>query len=301
MKIIQRPFTDDDLTRIQTALAGWIQQAGDSGYCHIGEVPHRIYSADPNRPTAHERVQIWQHHGEIIGFANCLLFDNAFEVYTAPAQRGTDAERIMLQAAIDRTRALMRQVGKSNQQVITDVWQRDTTRQTLLNALGLGKYRVWTLRTARALSALPDTCKLPGGFHIRRATTDDINALNSAYDAAFGTNRNVDHFRKHVLSKPGHNITDHVLVNAPDGRVAAFTHIWFDHLNHVGLFEPVGTSPHFQRMGLARALMTHTLHLMAQAGMKSAQVNHTITNTAAYRLYYRLGFRGKHIIYGYTT
>lgn len=58
----------------------------------------------------------------------------------------------------------------------------------------------------------------------------------------------------------------------------------------MALFEPVGTHPDFQRKGLARALMTHTMHLMKAHGMTTAIVNHETDKEASSALYANLGF-----------
>ena len=42
---------------------------------------------------------------------------------------------------------------------------------------------------------------------------------------------------------------DIVAVSADD-RIGAFCIVWMDAVNRVGLFEPVGTHPDFQRKGL---------------------------------------------------
>ena len=64
-------------------------------------------------------------------------------------------------------------------------------------------------------------------------------------------------------------------------------------MNLVGLFEPVETDEGFRRRGLARAVMTEGLHRMRAAGMRTARVEHDITNAAAAALYESLGFSGR--------
>ena len=57
----------------------------------------------------------------------------------------------------------------------------------------------------------------------------------------------------------------------PQTKVAgsAYT-IWFDPVNAVGLFEPVGTHPDFQGQGLGKAVMAEGLRRMKAAGMRRA-------------------------------
>ena len=66
-------------------------------------------------------------------------------------------------------------------------------------------------------------------------------------------------YRDRVMLKPGYQPEHEIIVVAADGRLAAFTTIRLDNLNNVGLFEPVGTRPVFQRRGLARAMLLLSL------------------------------------------
>ena len=82
-----------------------------------------------------------------------------------------------------------------------------------------------------------------------------------------------------------------LFVRSPDGRGASACTIWFDEVNGVGLFEPVGTHPAFQRQGLGKAVMTEGLRRMKSAGMRRAIVGFDPTNVAALALYTSMGFR----------
>jgi ribosomal protein S18 acetylase RimI-like enzyme len=87
-------------------------------------------------------------------------------------------------------------------------------------------------------------------------------------------------------------VPDHDLVAFdPGGRVAAFCVIWADPDNRVGLFEPVGAHPDFQRRGLGKAVMAEGLRRMRKEGLLSAIVGAEYDNPAALGLYRSLGFR----------
>src|SRR5207249_11786340 len=58
----------------------------------------------------------------------------------------------------------------------------------------------------------------------------------------------------------------HVLVEAPDGTMAASTIMWLDEVNKTAEFEPVGTHPGYRRRGLGRAMLLHGMHLARAAG-----------------------------------
>lgn len=300
MPITSRPYTDNDLLLLQAALTFWIQVSGDCGYCHVGDIPERFYTATCDDLPAAERVHIWEDaQGIIIGFALDLRFDNAFEVYTSPAYRGTDVERAMLQSTAERTRHLMQQIGREETSVIIDVWDCDTARMEILKQLGFEEYRVWGHLTERRLSAPIPEPQLPGGFTIRAATVDDYEQIAVVRNGSFGTDIKPEDYRDGVMLKPGYEPEHEIIVVAPDGRFAAFTKIWLDTWNNIGLFEPVGTHKDFQRRGLGRALMLYTLHAMKRLGMETAIVGYDTENRPASSLYQSLGFRHKYTTLGY--
>jgi ribosomal protein S18 acetylase RimI-like enzyme len=83
----------------------------------------------------------------------------------------------------------------------------------------------------------------------------------------------------------------HLVVVAPDTRIAAECICWVDPVNGIGVFEPVRTQEGFERRGLARAMMAEGLRNMAARGVRWAKVSHYRCNTAAAALYRAVGFR----------
>ena len=265
------PYVDEDLPRVQAALAEWARDAGFCGYCHPGDLAHRIYAT----PLGPRPAQLWEDDDHIVGVEINARFGTVFDVFTTPELRGTDAERTMLRVARER--------GGTE----TDAFTCDTVRITLLEELGFHDYRIWDHVTERALGdPLPEP-PIPEGFTIRGAQEEDSTELARA--------------RREVFAEQwtGPEIEGELVAVAPDGRVAAFTVIWFDDVNRVGLFEPVGTRPDFQRLGLARALMVEGLRRMSRAGMRRAIVEHRADNTAAASLYAGLGFHTQYRTHGY--
>src|SRR5215470_1030415 len=85
----------------------------------------------------------------------------------------------------------------------------------------------------------------------------------------------------------------HVLVEAPDGTMAASTIMWLDEANQTAEFEPVGTHPGYRRRGLGRAMLLHGMHLARAAGATHMTVAclGAPGHAQARGLYYRVGFR----------
>lgn len=291
-----RPYSDDDLPGLQAALAAWAKAAGDCGYCHPGDLAHRIYAGLPGpRPRA-ELVQVWEHGGAPVAVAICLRFGSTFDLFVSPSWRGGDAELAMLAAAARRTGGLMAADAGPPQ---SDVFRCDGVRQALLARLGFAPYRVWDAITERGLDAPLPPPQLPAGFSIRPATLGDAAQLAAARSETFGDPWSPEAYADEVMRRPGYAPERELLAVDPGGAVAAFTVTWLDPLNRVGLFEPVGTRPAFRRLGLARALMLAAMGQMRDLGMAVARVAYDATNQAAHGLYHDLGFRARHQTLGY--
>jgi len=294
-----RSYQDEDLPDLQAALAGWILAAGWCGYCHPGDLAHRIYAGLRGKGPRGELVQVWEDGGGVAGVAICGRFDAAFDLFAAPLLRGGETELMMLRAASDTTRRHLARLGRPGEKVLSDVFSCDTRRTTQLARLGFAEYRRWDDITERDLAAPIPAPQLPPGWAIRPAALADHARLAAAHDDAFGDGWTPEQYRDEVMLRPGYDPGRELLVVAPGGAVAAFTIIWLDERTRVGLFEPVGTCRAFQRMGLARALMLHALELMRQSGMAIARVEHDMANAPAGALYRGLGFVKRYETVGY--
>jgi mycothiol synthase len=293
------PYRDVDLPRLQAALAGWIAAAGACGYGHIGELPHRIYTNRHERHAPSDLVRYWEEDDAIVGIAIHFRFESTFDVLVAPALRGSGREVEMLRAAYEATRSLADALGREDATVGTDAYGCDGARREALARLGFVEYRRWDDVTERPLDdAIPEP-QLPDGFAIRPATLEDFAQLAAVRNDAFGDAWSPEQYRDGVMCKPGYHPERELVVVAPGGEIAAFTVTWLDPLNRVGLFEPVGTRPAFQRRGLARALLLAGLREMRRHGMETAMVAHDTTNRPAGELYRGLGFRTKYETLGY--
>ena len=75
---------------------------------------------------------------------------------------------------------------------------------------------------------------------------------------------------------------------APDGTLAAFCTVWFDDVTRTAVFEPVGTHPDHQRLGLGKAVMSEGLRRAERLGATLANVSSY--GPAAHALYESIGF-----------
>jgi mycothiol synthase len=89
---------------------------------------------------------------------------------------------------------------------------------------------------------------------------------------------------------PHYRFDDDLVVEAPDGTLAAFALGWLDPVGGVGELEPVGTHPDHQRRGLSRAVVTGAATRFFNAGVRAVQVYADASEAAAEALYASVGF-----------
>lgn len=293
-----RPYADADMPQLQQTFAGWIAEAGRCGYDHIGELPHRIYENLRGRRPVGELVHVWESDGQTVGLAINLRFGSAFDVFTAPSLRGTAEERQMIKLAAGTTARHMTG-ATADPYVLTDVFSCDTTRIEQLARLGFERFRTWDFANERDLRRPVPEPRVPDGFVVRGARMGDADQIASARNHSFDDSWTSGQYRSEFMEKPGYDPGREIVVEAPDGRVAAFTVYWVDERNRIGHFEPVGAHREFQRRGLARAAMLYAMRRMRELGIETVTVNHNAENLPALRLYESIGFTRHHETYGY--
>lgn len=155
-----------------------------------------------------------------------------------------------------------------------------------------GEALVQTVLDLRAgLPAIP----VPGGYQVRSIQQDDlIEGKPPVLHISAAMYRR-------LRDTPRYDEDMHLVMVAPDTRIAAECICWVDHINGIGIFEPVRTREGFQRRGLARAMMAEGLRKMAASGARWAKVSHFQSNTAAASLYRAIGFHEafSRIMYAY--
>jgi len=135
---------------------------------------------------------------------------------------------------------------------------------------------------------------LPDGFIVRPCRgLPELELRASAQYAAFsGTapiERYLARFHRFMESQAYAQALD-MVVEAPDGRIAAFCIAWIDAVTFEGHFEPVGTHPNFQRRGLGKAVLQASLQHLQSQGMLHATVCTIEENVSALALYRSVGF-----------
>lgn len=156
----------------------------------------------------------------------------------------------------------------------------------------LGDSGSWTQLNERDLADVAQPV-LPDGFRFVTAAEAGPAAAVQAHVDAWAPSTYTAEAYQGVRETTAYRGDLHVLVEAPDGTMAASTIMWLDPVNATVEFEPVGTHPDYRRRGLARAMMLHAMRLARAAGATHATVAclGAPGHPAARGLYYGVGFR----------
>ena len=138
---------------------------------------------------------------------------------------------------------------------------------------------------------IDDLPALPDGYRLRHVRLpQDAAARVEVHRAAFAPSRMTLEKYATLAGMPRYAEEGDLVVEAPDGSLAAFVMVWWSPDAGVGEFEPVGTHPDHQRRGLGRAVNLAGLHRLRDLGAIDALVFSRTTNAASEALYRSVGF-----------
>jgi GNAT superfamily N-acetyltransferase len=150
----------------------------------------------------------------------------------------------------------------------------------------------WVQFNVRELTDVPDPV-LPAGFRFLAAGDVSVaDAVKAHRDAWYPSSFTEMAFERVRRTWP-YRADLHVLIEAPDGTLAATAIIWLDDGTQTAEFEPVGTHRDFRRRGLGTALQLYGMHLAKAAGASRMLVacRGAPAHPAARGMYYGVGFR----------
>jgi mycothiol synthase len=267
-----------DLAAVQQLVAQRTMVMGIGTNLHPGDIAHRIYNGLRWVDDRRGHVHIWEDAEWVAGFGLTWPNEAAFDVVTRLDLTG-GATRSM----ISELTALVSPDGHAE----TDVIGGDPGVTDSLSAIG---YRWSEDVFAFTAQRLPGP-RLPtaADYRLRAVAAGDAAALAAVHGSAFGSRWTAEKYAE-LMSTPGYVPEREIVAVADDGSFAGFAVTWYDELNRVGHFEPVGVAREHHRRGVGRLLLAEGMRRMWDAGMTTATVWHSLADERASAFYRSCGF-----------
>jgi len=151
---------------------------------------------------------------------------------------------------------------------------------------------------ARDVPEAPGVPPLPEGFRFRTMEDADFSERVAVHQDVWAPSRLTESSFANVQASWPYRASLDCVVEAPDGRFAAYCLLWPDDENGVGELEPVGVREDFRRRGLGAAVCTFALRRWHEEGGKQAIV-YCVSDEAC-GLYESIGFRRHSTLVGYS-
>jgi ribosomal protein S18 acetylase RimI-like enzyme len=281
--LTQRPAATIDDLRTATDL---MSEAWRAGSPLVAESPAAIewwYALTYPDPLE-DHLRLWFEGSRPVAWSWHEPPELETHVWSGDLDRDTTVYRAIVQAAIDEA---------GGGEVGAFAAEDDPASIGVLSELGFEpEGRRLSQWQRHASDGPPAPVRLADGYRIRGLAGDaEFAARVAVHRAAFPTSRLTAEKYARLLTVPHYRLEDDLVVEAPDGTLAAFALGWLDQVGRVAEFEPVGTAPGHQRRGLSRALVTAGLARFFDAGARTVQVYADASERAAEALYSSVGFR----------
>ena len=257
--------------RLQGERAGW----------HVGDI---AWGARQHEGREHEwRIRLWVEDGAPVAWS--LL-------------REDDGERHLDHDVHPDHLHLLDDILRAPEARVAYAFEDDAERRAALADHGFTEPRGKPLHfNARDLTAPPEPPLLPDGFLYRTIGPADVPERVAIHRDVFAPSRVTESSYAQVRSEWPYRESLDCVVEAPDGRFAAYCLVWPDDENGVGELEPVGVRSEFRRRGLGAAVCTFALRRWYDEGGRRAIVY--CQSEPACALYDALGFRRHATLLGF--
>ncbi len=281
-----------DVVVLQRFNALLIQSHGRVGLMHPGDIPHRIFNA-LRRDDPYELVHLWvDGSGGVVAWALLDPRGAGYDAQVSPAARETmpGVEREVNVWSEEKLLGLMSERGSDARSIETDAFAGDAVRTTLLEHSGwIAQDSEAIILSRRPLTDVPEP-ELPSGYRIRTVRgVAEAGAVSELHSAGFDSSWTPQLYRR-VMESPGYDKDRELLIEAPDGSLAAFCVMWADDVNRAGLFEPLAVHPEHRRRHLGSALIRAGMAKMRGWSMEWAEVMYEVDNPGSGPLYLGEGF-----------
>jgi len=299
MKLQARSFrSPTDLAPMRQLLMVGSQADISGSYIHPGWLDLEMFFP-PDEQVMHRNLRLWEDVRKdppaLAAWAIYMHHEGSFDLFVHPTLYGTLLHESLMDDFMVWAEARAREAGLKQ---LWPFWAMDydKTLERLMKARGFNIVQEDPAPPLfeRTLDDLP-LIRLPEGYTVQGVRNLEDGRLRARVNhTAFKMKVNWETYSADYALFIRSAVYDgerDLFVRSPDGQGASACTIWFDPVNRVGMFEPVGTRPDFQGKSLGKAVMAEGLRRMKAAGMQRAIVGFDPDNAAARGLYSALGFR----------
>ena len=258
---------------------------GPDVHTHVGDL---AWWATMHAGREHERRRrLWLDEGRCVGWG-WLNLPASLDYDVHPDQRAGGVHEEILQ--------WFESEAEGDGVLSTFAFESDADRLAVLEEFGftLTDDAMWYAYYLQELDRPRARPSLPDGFKSR--TVDPLQDLHERVEvhrAVWEPSRVTEESYRRVVRAWPYRADLDCVVEAPDGRFAAYVLCWYDDQNAVGELEPVGTHPDYRRRGLGAAACEYALERLRGEGARHAVVYAAGRDQGrpARSLYESVGFR----------
>jgi len=262
---------------------------------HVVDLPYRFSSWALDDPA---NGAVWEDRGQVVAWAVLQTPFWALDYWYLPAAEYLLSE-ILAWANQRGQRIANGPFGRPTWFLHIrgdQPWQLQATQEAGYTRQDTVAVNPWSKVWLRRSGPTPQPSALPAGYRVRPlAGASEAAAYAECHRAAFGSVSMTEQWRARTLQASGYTPELDLVVEAPDGHLAAFCIAWLGHLadydQPVGQIEPLGVHPDDQRRGLGRVILDEALRRLGQHSAGAVYVESDDDGGAAYQLYHAAGFR----------
>ncbi|MCC6191925.1 MAG: GNAT family N-acetyltransferase [Anaerolineales bacterium] len=298
MEFSQRSFQGEIDQRLMEDLACQTLAAN----LHVTDLPYRFSSGALNDP---ENARLWfDRHGQLAAWA---VLQVPFWTLDYVCHTAAEAELHagMLAWADQRARAAL-ETDQGHPCWFANVFSGQADRIRDLEGAGyqwqgeVGENSLAKVLMRRTSQTSTKVYLPPAGFTVRPlAGMDEVPDYVALHRAAFGSTTMTEEWRARTLRHPNYQPDLDIVVETPDGRLAAFCICWFDEASRIGRVEPLGCHQDFRRFALGRVTLSDGLRRLQSRGAETIYVETDVDRNTALRLYESFDFQVIHDVLVY--
>ena len=290
MTIAMHPYSPADRQRVIDFRRAYTTRDNAYDYPTAADLYELLDASAAHTAT---RACVWEDEGgDIAAFAILALrYCNCY-FFIAPQASSAEIEKDMLDWAERQLRET-----ENCAAIDTPCRDSDTERVALLERHGFVRQETETVYMAHSLSEPIPPAIFPEGFTLRQAAGEqELEAIVALHQAAFGTQNMTIETRRAIMRNPAYIPELDLLLEAPDGTLAAFCYCTIlKEANKLsghseGEIAIMGTSPAYQKRGLGRAMLLAGLRRLKDFGVETATLGTSSENEGAHSIYFSVGF-----------